>query len=74
MDGQPNLDGDVDSIYSAYIRAQHNLLDVNMRRRAANGVYVIPVPGLPCLRFVLTVADGVCTFVPARVEASLEGG
>ena len=54
---------------------QVNLLDLNVNPDGApNGVYVIPVTGVPHLRFIVTVVDGVCTFRPARVEASLEGG
>ena len=75
MDGQPNLNVNVNSIYSHYIRAQRNSIELNVIRRAArNGLYLIPVSGTPRLRFSVTVVDGVCTFVPARVEASLEGG
>lgn len=51
-----------------------NLLDANVRRWASNGVYVIPVRRLPHFRFILTVVDGVWTFVPVRVEGALEGG
>ena len=51
-----------------------NLLDPNVRRWASNGVYVIPVRGLPRFRFIVTLVDGVWTFVPVRVEGTVEGG